>query len=270
MIKDFIRKICPPILIELFKRRKKKYGFFGDYKTWTDAEQECAGYDSVLILEKVKQATSKVKSGEAVFERDSVIFDQPDFNYALLACLLQVASFTENKLRIIDFGGSLGSTYFQCRGFLSGLKELEWSIIEQPHFVECGKQWLENEQLQFFYNIDDCLQQYQKNVILLSSVIQYMDKPYDFIGKLLTYNLSYILIDRTPLCDFADRITIQKVSPSIYEASYPAYFLNKKKMIGMLETKYKIVAEWNASDEVALDDTLVRYKGMLLRAKEDK
>ena len=35
----------------------------------------CNGYDSMMdILEKVLSATLKVKNGESVYERDSVIF----------------------------------------------------------------------------------------------------------------------------------------------------------------------------------------------------
>ncbi len=54
---------------------KNKYGWFGDYHTWGDAVIDTIGYDSDEIFQKVSKASLKVKTGEAVYERDSVIFD---------------------------------------------------------------------------------------------------------------------------------------------------------------------------------------------------
>ena len=59
--------------------RVKKSGWQGDYASWEDAEQLSKGYDAVEIAEKVLASTLKVKNGEAVFERDSVIFDKIEY-----------------------------------------------------------------------------------------------------------------------------------------------------------------------------------------------
>ena len=85
---------------------------------------------------------------DPAFERDGVVFDQPDYNFPLLACLLRVATESGNRLRVLDFGGSLGSTYFQCRPFLGGVSELRWTVVEQPQFVECGRREFEDGEVQ--------------------------------------------------------------------------------------------------------------------------
>ena len=48
----------------------------GPFPTWEEASLASSGYDSSLILDKVLSASLKVKNGEAIYERDSVIFDQ--------------------------------------------------------------------------------------------------------------------------------------------------------------------------------------------------
>ncbi len=61
----------------IFYRRylkNKQSGWSGDYPSWQAALQKCNGYNANNILLKVKDATLKVKKGEAVYERDSVIF----------------------------------------------------------------------------------------------------------------------------------------------------------------------------------------------------
>ncbi len=65
------------------------------------------------------QATRKVVAGEAVYERDSVVFDHLEYAWPLLACLLQIAA-ERRSLRVIDFGGSLGSSWRQNRRFSVG------------------------------------------------------------------------------------------------------------------------------------------------------
>ena len=228
----------------------------------------CGGYDSLSILEKVKQSTLKVKNGEATFERDSVIFNHTEYNYPLLTCLFYVSSCFHNRLRVIDFGGALGSTFYQCRNLLAPLDDIKWSIVEQSQFVECGNQFIKEDSLDFYYSLEDCLNQNDKEVLLISSTLQYLDQPYKYLEEILSYNLPFLMIDRTPFFDLPDRITIQKVSPYIYEASYPAWFFNKKKFLSFVNRKYEMTLEWDSFEKWDLGDVTVNNKGMLLRRKD--
>ena len=62
--------------------------FTGDYASWEEAMQHCTGYDDPAILEKVKESLLKVKRGEAVCERDSVLLDKIEYSMPLLVSLL--------------------------------------------------------------------------------------------------------------------------------------------------------------------------------------
>jgi hypothetical protein len=74
--------------------------FTGNYPTWEDAMKDCTGYDAPNILEKVKTSLLKVKNGEAVYERDSVLFDHIQYSFPLLVSLLYVATSSKNKRKI--------------------------------------------------------------------------------------------------------------------------------------------------------------------------
>jgi len=50
------------------------------------------GYDNDMILEKTRLALLKVKNGEAAYERDSVVFEDIQYAWPLLAGLLWVAA----------------------------------------------------------------------------------------------------------------------------------------------------------------------------------
>ena len=115
-----------------------KYGWSGDYTDWQTALQKGTGYNATNILELVKEATLKVKNGEAVYERDAVLFDTIEYSWPLLSGLMLAAAKNKGSLNVVDFGGSLGSSYFQNRFYLRELESVSWNVIEQPAFVDCG------------------------------------------------------------------------------------------------------------------------------------
>jgi hypothetical protein len=53
--------------------------------------QQSHGYDNDTILKKCKDALLKVKNGEAVYERYSVLFDKVQHSFPVLAGLLRAA-----------------------------------------------------------------------------------------------------------------------------------------------------------------------------------
>ncbi len=121
----------------------------GMYDSWDEASDDCIGYDSDTIWHKVIDAVNKVRSGEAAFERDGFAFAQPHYNYPVVAFLLQLF-LEERKLYVLDFGGSLGSMYYQHKDIFSYISDFRWNIVEQKHVVEYGKENLEDDRLWFF------------------------------------------------------------------------------------------------------------------------
>lgn len=249
--------------------RREHEWFTGNYRDYEEARRNCTGYDAPLILEKVKESLLKVKRGEAAYERDSVIFDKIEYSLPLLSFLLYAASASGNKLNILDFGGSLGSTYFQNRKFLNRLSALKWNIVEQPNFVACGKRDFADEKLLFFSSISECIRSQNPNILLMSSVLPYLPSPYEKIDEILNCDFEFIIIDRTPFfrSDLPDRLTIEHVPPEIYEAEYPAWFLNKHKFISALSNKYELYETMSANDKLYLRDAPADYLAMLFIRK---
>jgi putative methyltransferase (TIGR04325 family) len=267
-IMKFAKSIAPPVAVDIYRRFSGCRWFCGHYKTWDEARKASEGYDSDVILNKVKNSLLKVKKGEAVYERDSVLFGQIHYSWPLLAGLLWVASCGGNRLNLIDFGGSLGSSYYQNKKFLEHLPELKWSIVEQEKFVECGKEYFEDEHLKFYNDIDKCIVERRPNAILFSSVIQYLEKPYGLLANVLNQGFVYILFDRTSFLEKGnDRITVQKVPPEIYPASYPAWFFNLDKFLDFFADQYELMAEFDSFETFPLGDVSAQNKGFIFRRR---
>ncbi len=262
--RTFLRMICPPFIWQglHWLRGGRSLAFEGDFSSWAEAEKAAGGYDSPAILERVREAALKVKRGEAVFERDSVCFYHEEYRWPALACLLWIAAGNEGRLRVLDFGGSLGSFWFQHRKFLQELREVRWGVVEQPHYVECGRREFQDEVLSFYETVEECLREGQVDVIFLSSVLQYLPEPYAWLEQLANTGVRWLLLDRTPFIDRGrDRLTVQRVPSSIYPASYPAWLFSRKRFA-------EEVASLGFSELAHLDDGIVlgavKLEGVLL------
>lgn len=245
-------------------------GFEGDFATWEQARAQCTGYDEQTILTKVLEATLKVQDGVAAFERDSVLFDEIEYAWPLLAGLMSAAARAGGRLNVLDFGGALGSSYFQNRMFLQTLPEVRWNVVEQAHYVDAGRAHIEHGPLHFYRTIEQCLGQTQPNVVLLSSVLQYLKSPHEILQRLSESGATYLIIDRTPFAmGEKGRLLVQRVPARIYSASYPMWVFSHGELMNSLDARWRLVAS-NLSPEGVQSSRQgyeFSFRGLLLEAR---
>jgi putative methyltransferase (TIGR04325 family) len=265
-----LKYIVSPRVLSAYRRLSGKGGFYGNYRTWDEASRLCSGYDSDIILNRVKEAALKVRNGDAAYEQDSVLFEKIQYSWPLLAALLWAASRNGNRLNLLDFGGSLGTSYYQNVKFLRHLNELRWNIVEQENFVKCGREYFENEHLKFFYDLDECIREHHPDAIVFSGVIQYLEKPYEVLAETMRKGFRQIIFDRTPFLEQGnDRITIQKVPADICEASYPAWFFDREKFRDFFSDQYELIAEFDTMESFNLGEMYDSHgKGFIFEKKE--
>src|SRR5437899_147469 len=247
-VRHLAKLVIPPVFLRFYRVIAGKNVYRGNFANWAQAMRRSDGYSAEVILDKVKLAALKVRDGEAAFERDSILFETPVHSHAVLAWLQRIALANDCRLNVLDFGGALGSSYYQWRDFLSGLKTLEWSVVEQKSFVDSGKKHFENGQLKFFYSIDECLGKKNVDVVLLSGVVQYLEDPHAFLEDLLGKRIKYLIFDRTPLVTGRSRdiLAVQRVPKQIYDASYPVWIFDSKKFVSHFEAKYDLLEEFES------------------------
>lgn len=267
IIKSLARNWCPPIVRGWLKNDSSlpHINFPSECSSWSEAESICSGYDSQEIVNKVLATTLKVKSGEYAYERDSVGFSSIEYSWPVLCGLLLAANANENKLSVLDFGGSLGSSYFQNQKFLSQLSSVNWSVVEQLAFVNAGKDNAASNDLHFYTSIDECALEGHPNVILLSSVLQYVNSYHSVLDQVTAIGADFIIIDRTPFLKTGskEKVFIQKVPDDIYRASYPCRFFVEKDFLQYFESReYLLCESFSSLDD--LDDRAI-WKGFIFR-----
>lgn len=269
-----LKSLVPPIILDLFRHlnQKKSVRFLGAYSDWETAVKDSKGYDSKAILQQAVAKTQLVVSGKVAYERDGVVFKKPEYPYPLLAILLRATSENNNKLTVLDFGGSLGSTYHQCRSFLQGVLSLKWCVVEQSHFVSAGRANFTDKVLSFHNSIVDCLEGNPPNVVLFSGVLQYLPEPFAVLQQVIKSNVDYIVIDRNPfLVKGGAVLSIQKVPKSIIETSYPVWLFNEQEFKQVFAEKYAEIATFDAIDGTIGQGCLTaKFKGIIFKRIEEK
>jgi putative methyltransferase (TIGR04325 family) len=259
---QLVREFTPPVVWSFVKRRLPALvracgghythiRFTGDYATFDEARRAATGYDAPAILEATRAAILKVKNGQHRWERDAMVSDTSELPWTLLACLLRIAAKNgRSALRVLDFGGSLGSTYYWVRPFLAADIDLSWTVVEQPAHVAVGKADFENEELRFASTIQEALTSGMPDVLLISGVLHFLPDPEAFLEELRGWEIPHLILDREPLWSHAHhRLTVQHVPPEIYEASYPSWFLSRERILSSLQRDYDIL--WAAPDTEA-------------------
>ncbi len=245
-------------------------GHHGDYDSWENAVAAAQGYDAQIILDIQSAATRQVRDGKAAYERDSVLFDEVILSHPMLSALLYAASRSDG-LSVLDFGGALGSSYFQNRDLLKHLPRFRWQVVEQPHFVKLGKDEFCNQHLSFSATMDEAWSHGAPDLVLLSSVLQYLPDPLATLKDIVLRRPRFILIDRTPVLDSGPEcIMVQTVPPSIYPASYACRLLVEEDIKAAFGDGYQLRFAFDAvvGGPIPARDKVAQHRGYFYERKD--
>ncbi len=238
----FLKKLLRKLYLEsvqCIKEEKNIPKHF--YDSWAEANSDCEGYNSNIIFEKVKEASLAVKEGRASYERDSVLFYDTKKNYNLLSYINYYALSHTETIAVVDWGGALGSTYFQNKKMLP--KNLTWTIVEQKNFVEFGKQNIADDVLHFEYSLEKIV---KCDIIIFSGVLQYLDFAIDLLKEAISKAPDYIILERT---QFGKSFKIWKyvASDQIFKANYPTCCFKKETIVDLFEERnYSLIDSWDS------------------------
>jgi putative methyltransferase (TIGR04325 family) len=235
----------------------KPYGYFGNYSSWAEALTGSLSYDSDSIILKVFNASVAVRDGKATYERDGIAFFN-EFQWDAIPYIEALASENKNHLKVLDFGGALGSHYYPIIKRLPGIK-FDWTIVEQKAFVDIGNKEFASANLQFESSLTKALSQGTYNLILLGCVLPYVSNPEEVLAEITRATPEAILIDKHPvIAGDKNRLTVQRINPTIYEASYPAWFFSEKRFLKFFKD-YDLADSYDCPDIFNIDSVFKTY-----------
>ena len=254
---SLFRKVAKRIVRFILPTALSKLRLTGPYASYAAALAHSSGYDSPLILAKVKHAVVEVLEGKAVYERDGSAFATMPQRLKLRELL---SNYLSPKANVVDFGGGLGGTFINNRDLVSVGQH--WAVIEQPAFVTAGQELAHDYGLQVeFHNKLHGLGR-SIDLLILSSVLPYLQSPYEILQQVLKLSPKLILIDRTAFIDHGEEVWWVQDEPSYYGTpiSYPICPLLEKKVLASLKG-YEILDRWLNP----FDPQQPAHRGLLLK-----
>ena len=246
------RQWLPPALMRRIDRAAGRgLRFEAGWSDWGAALAASGGYDDDAILERVRRATREVVAGRAAFERDGVTFAHWEPPFTILAPLLRHALRSDGRLDVVDFGGSLGSSYRQCQPLLPQLRALRWQVVEQPAFVRMGREEFSDAVLSFHDTLDSLAPAWPgaPRALLGSSVLQYLADPDAHLAAWRAAGTGTLVLDRTPVWDGPEhRACVQHVPESIYPGSYPCWILSRPRLLEAMGSGWRLVCEFDSAE----------------------
>lgn len=241
-------KWLPPVLRTFLNRIVGAHiVYHGPYTSWDEARASTSGYDEGAILGRVAKATQKVLQSKAGYEQDGAAFlGTPSASHAL-AGLLLAAGRDSGRLSVLDFGGGLASHYLRWRPIIDRLPDVHWTVVEQAGFVAEGNKLFHAVPAVSFHETMARLPA-QPNVVLASSVLQYLQDPYAVLQQLAELQADIIIIDRTPYGEH-EAIVTQHVPARLGKASYPLQVLSRNKIHDLLAMSHELIVEFNSDDQ---------------------
>lgn len=232
---------------------KPNIGFVGIFPSFEMALSKSKGFSDEIIFQSLKSSANKFIKGDYSYERDTVLFKKKKYNRPIVKALILTKK-NKNEINVCDYGGSIGSLYFQNRNALN--MKIKWSVIDLKKVVNFGKKNMSTNSLKFFYSIKEMKKSRSPNTLLISGFIQYVNNPFKTLSSILSDgNFEYIIVDRVYfLSDFNLKtiITVQHVDKKIYDSSYPCFLFNYNSFLNEINNlKYELVTEWNSFDKTS-------------------
>jgi putative methyltransferase (TIGR04325 family) len=139
--------------------------------------------------------------------------------------------------------------------------------VEQPKFVDVGRREFSNEELTFVRDLNELPPISSGAIVLACSVLQYMEVPSATLADLGALPARHLVIDRTPISeDPDDRLCVQHVPKSIYEASYPCWILSHSRLLSEVSKTWRVISDYACvGNHAHTDDGLeFEYRGLIL------
>ena len=219
-LKAIIRKIAPPILLDLYRTLRHHPTWEGVYphisavpatpadrrgEGWLGAEVDPTRYSS-LPLE---------------------ILQEHNFLAVITAV---ICSQNGGSLRVLDFGGGLGISYAhlrhtlpQCAGLDYHIVELEWACREGSRL------YAGDRQIHFHRSLPEQLP--DLDLIHLTESLEYIEDYGGLLKRLCTFRATYVLIVGLHAGPFATYATAELNIPGTV---IPQWFLNLDEIVGIM------------------------------------
>jgi putative methyltransferase (TIGR04325 family) len=244
-LKIFIRGLLSPVL------------GFSLSKNWKTASSKSSGYESKSTLETLKLRIEKI----AHLENPE---DDPRIRVVLSHIKDLISDIPLNEeVQVLDIGGSFGEYFFYATRAID-THTFNWTVLETEGHCSIVPEFLKSTSgLTFISELPKEAPRF--DIALLSSVIQYVEYPYELL-EFACSKANAVIVNRLPLAHYTtDRAAVQRPGLLNSKGSYPVHIFSESVFLNRVSSFAEVASRWM----VPQDSAVIRFKyvenqGMLL------
>lgn len=217
----------------------------GVYETWEAAPGDNDVFDDDVWLEKV---TQRAKDALAEYRAPSALSPVTRIrDYILPVAASMIWSSCKGKLRVLDFGGGMASSYFPLISSLPDPESVEFHVIEGREICLRSKEILGGfKKLHFYEQQPETSRSF--DIVHAGSSIQYVEDWKGLLASLLEYNPKLLVLEDLMAGDIQSFITLQ----NYYGKKIRSWFLNIHEIIKVVEEQlgYRMIYKTQFTHEI--------------------
>jgi len=205
----------------------------GIYGHYCDVPVRPDNYDDEIQVKRhyewTRAAMDKVRAGKV-----------PYLWHRVLAVVAAMASSRTGSVRVLDFGGAVGSGYVHLLGTLPKHVAIDYRVVDLEKMCVAGRQLFgADARITFHTALPD--DDRSPDIIYLNSVLQYVEDYRGLLTKLASIQADFILCTRLAAGDILTYATKQI---NLANKTLAYWFLNRSEVIGVLTgAGYSLVYE---------------------------
>lgn len=228
--RSLARRMLPPIVREFLPRRHfwkgiyrhvrdvpsipTSHAFFVDFATITDLE---------ILRDRARHS--------GTIPKDTV------GEYMLLGLLAAVGRRKTAGLKILDFGGAVGSDFIHLTASLAKCPPIEYHVVEIEKAAREGARLFAGEPRIHFHTEAPSI--VNLDIVFLKGALQYVEDYSSLLLKLCSLGATYFLFVNLSAGDFPTYATMQKNVPG---TAMPYWFINVSEIVALLsEQGYELI-----------------------------
>jgi len=200
----------------------------GVYEEWDQAPVDDAVFSSNIWVEKiVERATKTLESYQELGGPPPISFIHET---ALPLAATMISLDDQEPLRILDFGGGMGTSYLPLRANLPDRKLIEFHIVEGEAVCQRAREFFSGYSNLHFHHTLPSLPD-PVHIIHLGSSLQYIDDWVGLISSFASLKPHYLILTDVFAGDIKGFVTIQK----FHEKKIRVRFHNRKEFLSAIE-----------------------------------
>ena len=231
-----LKGLLPPLAISAYRRLfpvRRSWIWEGIYPSLDAVPARNAAYDQdARVAEMVAQAErllGEVRDGRKPFHW-----------HETLTTLAGVVGAANGKVRVIDFGGGMGTGFIQLMATLPAGTGIRYDVIDLPGVCAAGRKlFAADPRIGFHEAVKDAPA--DADIVYANSVLQYIADYAGQLRELAAVGAPWLLLARLASGDFASFATGQMNLPG---QVVPHWFLNRGEVVKLLEQAgYRLASE---------------------------